>query len=224
MGDPGTGGIGGTGGGLHDGGVGGTLGCDQVPALGGEFGGPNDPIREYLPGENESFEITEFPGNYCTAALTVSPTECTLEDALACDDICGVCTPAFLDATSIPAPETASAHLSASVCRFARRAARWARARPPATRARTSATRRGAAMRTLASGAGFPMIRARARSGLDARCLIAPPQGYLSTCAGTPGRVSPCKGGSHCAWPGAPPPRTASQAPHAPISTAFPRP
>jgi hypothetical protein len=123
VGDPGTGGIGGTGGGLHDGGVGGTLGCDQVPALGGELGGqcrgaeldcngnlvcltertfelggPNDPIREYPPGENESFEITEFPGNYCTAALTVSPTECTLEDALACDDICGVCTPAFLDA------------------------------------------------------------------------------------------------------------------------------
>lgn len=115
----------GTGGsrGPNDGGVGGSIGCEQVPALGGELGGqcrgealdcngslvclnertfelggPNDPIRDYPPGEDQSFEIAEFPGNYCTLALTPSATACTQDNAAACDAVCGVCTPAFLDA------------------------------------------------------------------------------------------------------------------------------
>ena len=84
----GSGGNAGTGGGLPDGGVDGGLACDQLPALGGELGGqcrgdtsecngnlgclpqrdftvggPNDPIRDYPPGETEPFTDSEFHTN-----------------------------------------------------------------------------------------------------------------------------------------------------------------
>jgi hypothetical protein len=119
----GLGGAGGMGGNVDDGGVDGGLACDQVPALGGELGGqcrgdtfecngnldclpaqtfvvggPDDPIRDYPPGEEQTFEDTVFPGDYCSLVLAASPTECTLEDAQACADVCGICTPAFIDA------------------------------------------------------------------------------------------------------------------------------
>jgi hypothetical protein len=118
-------GTGGTGGGLPDGGVDGGLACDQMPALGGELGGqcrgdektcngdlgclpqsdfivggPNDPIRDYPPGETETFTGSEFPGDYCTAALPPSfpDTQCGASNAQFCAQECGICTVAFTDA------------------------------------------------------------------------------------------------------------------------------
>ncbi len=128
MGTGGIGGMGGAagmGGSLPDGGVDGGLACDQVPALGGELGGqcrgetfecngnltclpqqdfvvggPDDPIRDYPPGESESFTVSEFSGNYCTAALPPSwpATQCGSANVQACAQECGLCTVAFTDA------------------------------------------------------------------------------------------------------------------------------
>ncbi len=119
------GGAAGMGGSLPDGGVDGGLACDQVPALGGELGGqcrgetfecngnltclpqqdfvvggPDDPIRDYPPGESESFTVSEFSGNYCTAALPPSwpATQCGSANVQACAQECGLCTVAFTDA------------------------------------------------------------------------------------------------------------------------------
>ncbi len=114
MGDAGTGG--------GDGGVDASLACDEVPALGGELGGQcrgdtfdcngdliclaertdtiggvDDPIVDF-PGPGDSFDVTTWRGDMCTLPLTASPTICTLEDAQACAQICGICTPAFIDA------------------------------------------------------------------------------------------------------------------------------
>ncbi|MDH3202738.1 MAG: hypothetical protein OEM15_17760 [Myxococcales bacterium] len=73
----------------------------DLVCLGEDFftiGGPNDPILNYPPGENESFDIPVLPGDYCTLGLTASPAECTVEDDAACAEVCGACTPFFIDA------------------------------------------------------------------------------------------------------------------------------
>ncbi|MDH3728219.1 MAG: hypothetical protein OER77_11865 [Myxococcales bacterium] len=127
--DASIGGAGG-GGGAGLGGSGGAAGvgadCSEMPALGGELGGPcrtvggvpsecngdlvclpedsitiggpDDPILNYPPGENESFDIPVLPGDHCTLGLTASPTVCTIEDDAACAEVCGACTPFFSDA------------------------------------------------------------------------------------------------------------------------------
>lgn len=122
----GTGGDGGAGlgGGGGSGGV--PTECFDMPALAGETGGPcrtvdgapiecndnldclgeslvtvggvDDPIMNYPPGEDQSFDIPVLPGNYCTLGLTASPTQCTVEDESACAEVCGACTPFFSDA------------------------------------------------------------------------------------------------------------------------------
>lgn len=116
-------GVGGAGAGGSGGSGGSGTECFDLPALGGELGGqcrgdnfecngdltclgensvpiggPGDPIVDYPPGENESFDVSVWPGDYCTLGLTASPTVCTLEDDAACNDVCGACTPFFSDA------------------------------------------------------------------------------------------------------------------------------
>ena len=122
-GNAGTGGTAGTG--ATDGGVDAGLACDQLPAPGGELGGQcrgeafecngdliclaeqtlavggsSDPIRDYPPGANATFEVYDFPGDYCTAALPPSSpsTDCTTANTEACLQQCGVCVPTFFDA------------------------------------------------------------------------------------------------------------------------------
>ncbi|MBW2189225.1 MAG: hypothetical protein JRG93_06490 [Deltaproteobacteria bacterium] len=57
-------------------------------------GGPDDPIRDYPPGESESFTVSEFQENYCTAVLPPSSpaTQCGTANAQACAQECGLCT------------------------------------------------------------------------------------------------------------------------------------
>lgn len=119
----GTGGTGASGGGGSGGSGGIPTECFDMPALGGELGGQcrgdnfecnddlvclaetsfpvggvDDPIRDYPPGEDESFDIPVWPGDHCTRGLTASPTVCTVEDEAACAEDCGACTPFFSDA------------------------------------------------------------------------------------------------------------------------------
>ena len=97
---------GGTGGNPGTGGVGGgPLACDELPALGGELGGQcrgtafecngdltclgeqtievGPGIVDHPQGPDYTFEVVDFPGDYCTAALPPSPTfQCATENQL----------------------------------------------------------------------------------------------------------------------------------------------
>jgi hypothetical protein len=124
----GTGGSSGTGGSVNDGGVDGSFACDEVPALGGElggpcraeaecngvleclpvqtesFGGPTDPIHDHPDGPDTTVITAEFVGNYCTRFFEpfVAPEgqrECTQAQATACAEECGVCDPYYDNAT-----------------------------------------------------------------------------------------------------------------------------
>lgn len=65
-----------------------------------ELGGPSDPIVGHPLGDDHSFELVDFPGDYCTSALLPSwpSTDCSAENAEACVQACGLCVPAFSDA------------------------------------------------------------------------------------------------------------------------------
>ena len=113
---PGSGGSGGSG---ATGGTG--QACDQRVAASGEVGGAcrqnaqcngdnlclgeqsftvGPPIQDHPEGPTYSFDITDFPGDYCTAALPPSfpDTSCSVENQIACQQECGVCVPRFSDA------------------------------------------------------------------------------------------------------------------------------
>lgn len=106
------------------GGIDGGLACEQVAPLDGELGGsclgdafecngtsvclaeqtfevggPNDPIRDYPQGQDQSFTVSDFPGDHCTEAFPPSwpSTECSAANSDACLEICGLCVPAFSD-------------------------------------------------------------------------------------------------------------------------------
>lgn len=100
---------------------GGMLACDELPALGGELGGQcrgdtsecngnltclaeqtltvGPGIADHPEGLDYTFDVVDFPGDYCTGALPPSPTiQCTAENFDACAQVCGVCATRFADA------------------------------------------------------------------------------------------------------------------------------
>ena len=60
-------------------------------------GGSRDPILDLPDGGAESYELVDFPGNYCAPALATSGS-CSTADRAACAAQCGVCVPVFSDA------------------------------------------------------------------------------------------------------------------------------
>ena len=60
--------------------------------------GPN--IQNHPNGADYTFEVVDFPRDYCTPALAPSwpDTQCSAENALACADECGLCAPRYTDA------------------------------------------------------------------------------------------------------------------------------
>lgn len=53
-------------------------------------GGARDPIVDLPDGGTESYELVDFPGNYCSAVLATSQ-RCSTADRAACANVCGVC-------------------------------------------------------------------------------------------------------------------------------------
>jgi len=103
------------------GGTGGSLACDQLAALDGELGGQclggaaacngdlvcleaqtttvGPGIQDHPEGPDYTFEVSDFPGDYCSGALPPSPgAQCSAENSSACAELCGVCVPRFADA------------------------------------------------------------------------------------------------------------------------------
>lgn len=121
VGTGGTGGVGGLGGNDTGGSGGIPAACDQRAAQDGETGGQcvgdtfecdgdlvclgeqsltiGPGIANHPNGADYSFEVLEFPGDYCTGALPPSfpDTECSEQNAIACAEVCGLCVPRFTD-------------------------------------------------------------------------------------------------------------------------------
>ncbi|MEM7136945.1 MAG: hypothetical protein AAF500_10225 [Myxococcota bacterium] len=89
----------------------GELGCLGETVV--EVGGPSDPIIDNPAGEDVAIEATIWPDDYCTRPVTGI---CSLEEAAACNDVCGACTP-FLEDLDICLRQCRAAAADNSACR-----------------------------------------------------------------------------------------------------------
>lgn len=93
----------------------GDLGCLPETVL--ELGGPEDPIRDFPSGEDQTFETSLFPGDNCILAFTTDPGVCDADEQQACLDECGFCVPGFFSDADACLKQCVAEAASNSSCR-----------------------------------------------------------------------------------------------------------